>query len=752
MAIITKNSGVTSAAPTPSQLLVGELAVNTEDGNLYTKSTDGSVKRVATASVKSISELVSKSAYGVVNVLNYHSDLEGGGGVFYWDATGNATEHNGGTVISPLATFPTDWNNQTQLATWFDGSALVGTGVWRRQYDGAVDVKWFGAKNPTDNNEILQAVDASFLSGDPVLFRSVVVSSVPTLGDIVAKMHEGEIVKIACYGDSTTDGNETTGWTANPTSGGVPVGVEDHESTAPNAWPAKLKSILREMFGNNNIDVFNAGYSGQRLWDGWAYNNYDKAITENPFYGTPDVCFIGFGLNDITAATNIYKEHLRYTIALCLKMIKAGTLPILLTCDPIQRNDPNSRTSEEAGRVADSAKRDAARMLNIPIFEVDKPMRKWASSNSSGYNWSTLQPDSLHFGDLGHAFKAAFIATQLNPDIIYAEKDLTVTAQDPRWQLNDSLTWGTYNTSYPASGRNYFTTGGEIGDELMVGWVWNDSKNAYLSGLFISHGGSSGSVAGSVTALEMTDKQTNIKDTKIFNNGDLTVSEQTEYSSDRRLTIEKLPVGLSKILLKRVVGGVSAYSCDLMFGVGKLNHGSLSGLAFESSVMPDSTGWFNYMPEQYYDDHAPDVNRYIEVDCDWPEQSGIILYHTRGFNYSSDRKQKTNLHVFRNSTSVFLNYAGGSEDGDVDFRYKTLVNIPLTSFPSVNGDNYRFRVEFLLALADPLIKVYDKDGNEVMSTSIYSLDAPISGWIGGLMKRSISLGEPRINTMSFGKV
>jgi hypothetical protein len=96
--------------------------------------------------VTSISKLATATTTGAVNVINYHSDLKGGGGVFYWDATGNATEHNGGTVISTLATFPTDWNNQTQLSTWFDGAALTGTGVWRRQYDGAVNVKWFGAK------------------------------------------------------------------------------------------------------------------------------------------------------------------------------------------------------------------------------------------------------------------------------------------------------------------------------------------------------------------------------------------------------------------------------------------------------------------------------------------------------------------------------------------------------------------------------------------------------------------------------
>jgi hypothetical protein len=46
MAIITKNSNTGGAIPTAGQLQVGELAVNTADGVIYTKHTDSSVKQL----------------------------------------------------------------------------------------------------------------------------------------------------------------------------------------------------------------------------------------------------------------------------------------------------------------------------------------------------------------------------------------------------------------------------------------------------------------------------------------------------------------------------------------------------------------------------------------------------------------------------------------------------------------------------------------------------------------------------------
>jgi len=115
--------------------------------------------------VASISDLINASTSNNYNVLNYHSDVEGGGGVFYWDATKAKSEHNGGTIIDPTAVYPIDWNNQTQLGTWFDTSN-AGTGCWVRQFDGAVNVRWFGAKGDgvTDDTKSIQEVITAFSS------------------------------------------------------------------------------------------------------------------------------------------------------------------------------------------------------------------------------------------------------------------------------------------------------------------------------------------------------------------------------------------------------------------------------------------------------------------------------------------------------------------------------------------------------------------------------------------------------------
>lgn len=79
----------------------------------------------------------------VITVIGYHPDSDVGGGNFVYDANRAKADHNGGTVIDPDKTFPSDWNNSTQVKAWLTGDG-VGSGVWVRKYDGAINANWFG--------------------------------------------------------------------------------------------------------------------------------------------------------------------------------------------------------------------------------------------------------------------------------------------------------------------------------------------------------------------------------------------------------------------------------------------------------------------------------------------------------------------------------------------------------------------------------------------------------------------------------
>ena len=96
----------------------------------------------------SISELIqiSNPKTGLkVDVNSYHLNKNCGGGTFMWDATLSAALHNGGTIISPSAVIPVDWDNQEQVEAWLYPVGLTGTGCWVRQGTGGDNIQVFGA-------------------------------------------------------------------------------------------------------------------------------------------------------------------------------------------------------------------------------------------------------------------------------------------------------------------------------------------------------------------------------------------------------------------------------------------------------------------------------------------------------------------------------------------------------------------------------------------------------------------------------
>jgi hypothetical protein len=134
--IITKNSQTASAVPSAASLSVGELAVNTADGKLYTEHTGGVVKEIIPSTVANNGITTAKIANSAVTIPKIGATgtpgsgnfLRGdgvwgvaGGGVQTLTASGSITAGKGvlinsnGTVSEPTGSFATMSASNTSI-------------------------------------------------------------------------------------------------------------------------------------------------------------------------------------------------------------------------------------------------------------------------------------------------------------------------------------------------------------------------------------------------------------------------------------------------------------------------------------------------------------------------------------------------------------------------------------------------------------------------------------------------------------
>lgn len=410
-----------------------------------------------------------------------------------------------------------------------------------------------------------------------------------SIATLAARMYRGETVKIACYGDSTTDGNGSTGWTANPTDGnGDALGGAGSPHTPSNAFPTYLQAWLREFYGNNNIQVFNAGYSGKPMFrsddpqdDKWAVRNYENAIDNIPGYGDHDLVFIGFGTNDTRTLGSNSEGFISEYRKLIRKILAKGRIPVVVGPDYFYRWSTTDTNNNEASREINAACKQVADEFNLVYLDFEEETRQEINNQTDYLGLYNLKPDLLHSGDGGQAYRAGIHMRSIVKGIGLVDQDPVYFPHiDPNTQFQfpqsadqtDLRGTSKFGSRWNLSGGSY-----SQGDPIMSIWVWVRGRSASLFWSAFTNSNIDQNVAIAnrpkldvKNATDTGDWNSNlpIQDGEIPAVGVTPINKSGVREIDRNYFITTLLPGLNKIELKAPAVGMTGgyFYIDPWFG------------------------------------------------------------------------------------------------------------------------------------------------------------------------------------------
>ncbi|WP_020675270.1 SGNH/GDSL hydrolase family protein [Geopsychrobacter electrodiphilus] len=324
------------------------------------------------------------------------------------------------------------------------------------------------------------------------LSSSVLVSSglkppkIYTLDDAWKAWLNGDKFPIAFYGDSTTLGTGTTGVVAGALLGDAttPAGTDN---TSPNAYSKILEALIIDATGNSTLKVYNAGFSGKTLSWGALSANMESEFAGTSDYSDVKMIGLGFGINDRVLYTTetLFKSGFKADLATAINWCYDHDIqPFLLTTQAVLACGVATtyvgtyplRTSEAIETVANEIKREIAEKYGLEIVNLNAFTRDYLQYSSVLH--STLIPDKLHFGDVGHEFEAGAIFSEICPwcqtvessvRIDYSTQVIRDAPADDLITLAGSLTNG---FKLYAS----YTKGDALDLKIMTTWVFVTSK------------------------------------------------------------------------------------------------------------------------------------------------------------------------------------------------------------------------------------------------------------------------------------
>jgi hypothetical protein len=394
-----------------------------------------------------------------------------GGGLFYYDITDTTSLDNNGTVVV------------TNLGK-----------RWKRILENnETTVEHFGI--PKDKNSTMTLYNL-ILTGHKFKVPKVLY----TLAGVASQWASKNKFPICFMGDSTTDGrvSTTNGVTAVPNSayneyrlvnGAVPDNiVYDHdELEVPNAYTSILQRMARNFYDSTTLRVYNAGYRGKALQDGWASTNIHNAIFGNTAYADVKMVILNFGINDAGYASveTLRSRVYNHTKAIILDCYYRGIQPVLMgTNTTAVPTEAGSGHNKEQVIIVDQVKKHLAQEFGIDFIDMNNEFMKFLTNSTFPYSTDFLLPDNYHGNDIYHMKQAEivfckYIAKDLIVMLDKGDKFVDVSMPMKKSNILESqMSTATYTRGQNQLRRNIVISPAEHDSyentSVIEFWVWNE--------------------------------------------------------------------------------------------------------------------------------------------------------------------------------------------------------------------------------------------------------------------------------------
>lgn len=526
-------------------------------------------------------------------------------------------------------------------------------------------------------------VDGTFYAENKLTFTGGGYANVITIGKqnfaaqfnlIKGKLNRGTAVKISCFGDSTTEGYGSSGWTARPS--GSQAGYNP-----ATAYPAQLQKMLRDINGTTNVTVNNCGYGGQSLIDDWAYNNYKAAVID--LYGVPDAVIVTFGLNDIQKANFSYALFRDKLFALIWLMLKDGTLPILQTCSPTALTVPANINNKNLLSDVFTAQKEVAAFFGLPLIDQNSEQTKWFNRNYDfAGNWLLVQPDNLHYADAGYSFAASVIAKELCPSVVAVDGITKIAPWQGKVLARAGTSVGTFNGSNNGVGGNlvFSTKDAVAGDNVVEIWLWNSNPLSSIRYLGVGNDGITTSDTTKHPNINMTAVSYGYvitQDVKLVNAGIAAAAEKN--ASENSQLLGQLPYGLVRLQYK-INDAIGTTGVNV--GYFSVTPGNLANTFKRSQfIMPGGQTSFSVLDVPFDPNNDTRVNfglnstqNYITMNGNWPQDTGIIICESDAYYFSNSTINTTygpKGDVYRSGILLFRDTSNKLSIMDVYWKGRT---------------------------------------------------------------------------------